>query len=128
MYKMRTIFEKNYAILKEKYGEKEISTESAMVVGAITGSKRLLRYVSESEKGEMNMCRALEELEQEAMKKGVEHGLERGLERGLEQGKSEQALIVVKNMLRKGLDMKDIAEMAEVPLDMVQKVKEGFEC
>lgn len=48
----RTIFEKNYAILKEKYGKKEISTEAAMAVGAITGSKRLLRYVTESEKGE----------------------------------------------------------------------------
>lgn len=115
----RTIFEKNYAILKEKYGKKEISTEAAMAVGAITGSKRLLRYVTESEKGEMNMCRALEELEQEAMKRGVE----RGLERGLERGKSEQALIIVKNMLRKGLDMKDIAEMAEVPLEIVRKVK-----
>lgn len=86
-----------------------------MAVGAITGSKRLLRYVTESEKGEMNMCRALEELEQEAMEKGVE--------RGLVRGKSEQALIIVKNMLRKGLDMKDIAEMAEVPLEMVRKVK-----
>lgn len=115
----RTIFEKNCAILKEKYGKKEISTEAAMAVGAITGSKRLLRYVTESEKGEMNMCRALEELEQEAMERGVE----RGLERGLERGKSEQALIIVKNMLRKGLDMKDIAEMAEVPLEIVRKVK-----
>lgn len=82
-----------------------------MAVGAITDSKRLLRYVTESEKGEINMCRALEELEQEARLKG------------LERGKSEQALIIVKNMLRKGLDMKDIAEMAEVPLEMVRKVK-----
>lgn len=80
----RTIFEKNYAILKEKYGKKEISTEAAMAVGAITGSKRLLRYVTES----------------------------------------EQALIIVKNMLRKGLDMEDIAEMAEVPIEMVRKIKE----
>lgn len=103
----RTIFEKNYAILKEKYGKKEISAEAAMAVGAITGSKRLLRYVTESEKGEMNMCRALEELEQEAM------------EQGLEQAKC----IIVKNMLRKGLDMKDIAELTEVPLEMVEKVK-----
>ena len=70
----------------------------------------------------MNMCRALEELEQEAMKKGVEQGLEQGLE----QGKLEQALIVVKNMLRKGLDMKEIAEMTEVSLDMVRKVKGEF--
>lgn len=103
----RTIFEKNYAILKEKYGKKEISAEATMAVGAITGSKRLLRYVTESEKGEMNMCRALEELEQEAM------------EQGLEQAKC----IIVKNMLRKGLDMKDIAELTEVPLEMVEKVK-----
>lgn len=103
----RTIFEKNYAILKEKYGKKEISAEAAMAVGAITGSKRLLRYVTESEKGEMNMCRALEELEQEAM------------EQGLEQAKC----IIVKNMLRKGLDMKDIAELTEVPFEMVEKVK-----
>lgn len=122
MWKTRIIFEKNYAILKEKYGEKEISTKSARVVGAITGSKRLMRYATESEKGEMNMCRALEELEQEAMKKGVEQGLEQGLE----QGKLEQALIVVKNMLRKGLDMKEIAEMTEVSLDMVRKVKGEF--
>ena len=91
----------------EKYGKKEISAEAAMAVGAITGSKRLLRYVTESEKGEMNMCRALEELEQEAM------------EQGLEQAKC----IIVKNMLRKGLDMKDIAELTEVPLEMVEKVK-----
>ena len=109
--------------IKEKYGKKEISAEAAMAVGAITGSKRLLRYVTESEKGEMNMCRALEELEQEAMEQGLERGLERGLEQGLEKGKSEQALIIVKNMLRKGLDMKDIAELTEVPLEMVEKVK-----
>lgn len=109
-----TIFEKNYAILREKYGTKEISLESALAVGAITGSKRLLQYVGDSEKGEVNMCKALEEL------------VEQGKSEGRLEGK-ERVNSIVKNMIRRGLDIYDIVEMTEMPLETVQKMQEELQ-
>lgn len=107
----RIIFDKNYDILKENYGNAGISMESALAVGAITGSARLMKYVEISDEEEINMCKAWKELEAEWEA----------------EGREEVQTTVIKNMLNKGFDIEEIAEMVELPIETVQKIKEEMQ-
>ena len=44
-----------------------------------------------------------------------------------EEGKQYGISIAIKNMLHKGFDIEDIAEMVEVPTEVVRKIKEGIQ-
>ena len=65
------------------------------------------------------MCAALDRLKQE----GVQEGLEQGIEQGLEQGK----LILIMNMLKKAMEVKDILYFAGVSEEEVEEAKKLLE-
>ena len=73
---IRLIYNEEYTKINTLYKDKMIDTELALVIGSITGSQKIINQALEAEKeGEkvnMNMCKALEKLEQ----KGVEFGIE----------------------------------------------------
>ena len=97
---IRSIYEKNYDRINTIYKRKNIDTELALVVGAVTNSQKIINGALRAEqKGEqMNMCKALEELEQQCV------------ERGIESGKKE----IIRQLIRKKLDKgKNIAEIAD---------------
>lgn len=93
---IRSIYEKNYDRINVIYKRKTIDTELALVVGAVTNSQKIINGALKAEqKGEqINMCKALEELEQQC----------------IESGKKE----MVRQLIRKKLDKgKNIAEIAD---------------
>jgi hypothetical protein len=52
--------------------------------------------------------------------KGIEEGLEKGIEKGIEKGKRE----VIENLITKlGLSDKQVADIAEMPVSFVKKVR-----
>lgn len=60
---------------KTNYQRKVIYWETLAAIGAATGSQKLTKYANaHKEKGGISMCTALENLEKEAMEKGIEQG------------------------------------------------------
>ena len=88
----------------------EIDTELALTTGAITRSQRLINNVLSSEKkGEqVNMCKALEELEQQ----------------GMLRGEIRKTIQLVMKKVRKNYTPEETAEMLEEDLAAVQRIYE----
>ena len=63
------------------------------------------------------MCKVLDEAEN----KGIRIGEKRGEERGEQNAKNH----VILNMIRKDYPVEDIAEVAEVTVEYVVKIKDG---
>lgn len=89
---IRFIYNKEYDKMNEIYKEQTISPELAIVIGAITETQKMIDDALRLEKegGTMNMCKALEELE--------EKGRLEGRKEGREEGKVEGAIAVYKKM------------------------------
>ena len=62
------IFDKKYDKITDIYKKEDISPELAMIIGCITESQKLINdaVASEEKEGNVNMCKALEELEEDA--------------------------------------------------------------
>lgn len=66
----RNIFKKNYGEIEDVYRNQEINSELGLVIGAITESKELMNHALKRKGGDMNMCKALEELKKEGLQEG----------------------------------------------------------
>ena len=77
----RLIYERNYDKINTVYRNKSISSELGVVIGAITESQKLIDHAlaSEGKGGQVNMCSALEELEQQGIQKGIQEGMQQGI-------------------------------------------------
>ena len=77
----RSIYERNYDKINTVYRHKSISSELGVVIGAITESQKLIDHAlaSEGKGGQVNMCSALEELEQQGIQKGIQEGMQQGI-------------------------------------------------
>jgi len=84
----RFIYNREYDKINNIYKEKTISPELGMVIGSITETQKLIddSLKLEQEGVELNMCKALEELE------------ERGREKGRIEGRVEGAIKIYKKM------------------------------
>jgi predicted transposase/invertase (TIGR01784 family) len=56
-------------------------------------------------------------------KKGIEIGEKKGMEKGMEKGMDKKSYVVVKNCILRGYSDEVAAELAEVTLEFVAKVK-----
>lgn len=72
----RFIFDEKYDKITDIYKEKNISSELAMVIGCITESQKLINDAIKSEQkgGTVNMCKALEKLEEKGRMEGRSQG------------------------------------------------------
>ena len=83
-----------------------------------------------SEKGDVKVCRALDEMFEEStnrgiqmgIKQGFEQGIEQGIERGIEQGIALKELFVYQTMLEKGFSVKAIASIFSVSEESIKKL------
>ncbi len=77
----RMIYDREYDKLYDVYEHQKLEQEMLLAVGAITNSQRIIKQALEAEeKGEkVNMCRALEELEQQCMDAGKKSGEAKGI-------------------------------------------------
>lgn len=109
---VKTVFEISKMIYNKEYGKinelcenQEIDTELALTIGAITRSQRLINNALSSEqKGEqVNMCKALEELEQQ----------------GVVRGEMRKLVKLIIKKVRKNCTPEETAEMLEEDLTVV---------
>ena len=91
-----------------------------------------------SEKGDVKVCRAVDEMFEESTNKGIqmgikqgfeqgieqgiERGIEQGIERGIEQGIALKELFVYQTMLEKGFSVKAIASIFSVSEESIKKL------
>ena len=71
-----------------------------------------------SEKGDVKVCRALDEMFEESTNKGIQLGIEQGIEQGIELNRFE----VYQTMLDKGFSIKTIASIFSVSEESIKKL------
>ena len=71
-----------------------------------------------SEKGDVKVCRALDEMFEESTNKGIQMGIKQGIEQGIEQ----KELQVYQTMLDKGFSVKAIASIFSVSEESIKNL------
>ena len=71
-----------------------------------------------SEKGDVKVCRALDEMFEESTNKGIQMGIKQGFEQGIELNRLE----VYQTMLDKGFGIKTIASIFSVSEESIKKL------
>lgn len=109
---IRCIYNRDYDKINEVYKDKPLDTELALVIGSITKSQKIIDQALklESEGEQMQMRKALQELEQRGVEAGQEFG-EKGLVKKL-----------VKKKLAKGKSVEVIADELEEEVSAIQRV------
>ncbi len=79
----RSLLNGQIAQVQKEYKDVELNPELIGVIGEIVGSTSIIK---QSEKGECNMCKALDDYGNQQKNIGVELGIERGMELGVERG------------------------------------------
>lgn len=110
----RFIFDKKYDKITDIYKQENISPELAMIIGCITESQKLINDAVESEEkgGSVNMCKALEELE--------ERGRQEGRLEGRLQGQIGIKLKLILKKVHKNKSLEQIVDELEEDADAVQ--------
>ena len=79
-----------------------------------------------SEKGDVKVCRALDEMFEESTNKGIQMGIKQGFEQGIEQGIVQGIELnrfeVYHTMLDKGFSIKTIASIFSVSEESIEKL------
>ena len=75
-----------------------------------------------SEKGDVKVCRALDEMFEESTNKGIQMGIKQGIEQGIEQGIALKQSEVYQTMLDKGFSIKTIASIFSVSEESIEKL------
>ena len=88
-----------------------------------------------SEKGDIKVCRALDEMFEESTNKGIQMGIKQGIERGIEQGieqgiergeKNTQIKIAIKKLVRNNQTLEEISEIVGLDLDALRELKRSI--
>ena len=108
---MRMIYTKE--VLKEDL-YREFNREALYFAYVVTKNKELLNIYNQSEKGDVKVCRALDEMFEESTNRGIQLGIEQGIELN--------RLEVYQTMLDKGFSIKAIASIFSVSEDSVKKL------
>ena len=94
------------------------------MIGSITKSQRIIDQALdlEQEGKQMQMCKALQELEQRGMETGLKAGRETGFTEGIESGKKELLKQQVAKKLAKGKHLEVIADELEEDTVTIQTI------
>ena len=111
----RFIYNKEYDKMNHIYRKQTISTELGLVIGAITETQKIIDDALKLEKEgeEMNMCKALEELE--------ENGREEGRKEGRKEGEIKTLTLIQKKMQR-GDSLEKIADDLLEEIESIQPI------
>ncbi|WP_455524644.1 hypothetical protein, partial [Holdemanella biformis] len=108
---LRMIYRKQ--ILKEDL-DREFNRDALYFAYVVTKNKELLNIYQKNEKGDVKVCRALDEMFEESTNKGIQMGIKQGIE--LNQFE------VYQTMLDKGFSVKDIASIFSVSEESIKKL------
>ena len=84
-----------------------------------------------SEKGDVKVCRALDEMFEESTNRGIQMGIKQGIERGIEQGiergeKNTQIKIAIKMLVRNNQTLEEISEIVGLDLNALRELKRSI--
>ena len=74
-------------------------------------------FVFDKTEGQVNMCKAIEDIKKKAREEGIEQGIEQGLEQGIEQGVFQITCEYVKEGLLKVADAAKKLNMSQEELE-----------
>ena len=117
-YISRFIYDKRYDKINDIYKEQLIPSELGLVIGAITESQKLIDDAIKLEKegGKMNMCKALEELE--------EKGRIEGRREGEIKGEIKNKILLIQKKSQRGDSMEKIIDDLMESIEFVQPIYE----
>lgn len=104
---MRSIYRREYQRIEDVYGSREISVELGLVIGAATESKKLMNKALQRKGGGMNMCTALQELENEGRNQGKIEGKIEGIVKTCKEFGASEETAAEKLQKECGLKMED---------------------
>ena len=116
---LRMIYRKQ--ILKEDL-DREFNRDALYFAYVVTKNKELLSIYNQSEKGDVKVCRALDEMFEESTNRGIQMGIKQGIEQGIEQGIALKQSEVYQTMLEKGFSVKAIASIFSVSEESIEKL------
>ena len=120
------MFQKDLETIKKRYRQK-IDKEVVMMICSLTGSRRLELIISKEEGDEIDMCKAIEEWEEEISKQarneGRLEGERRGERRGEKRGERKQILQFIQEMLEKGYTDEMILGFKSVTKQLLKQAK-----
>ena len=118
----RFIYDKRYDKINDIYKEQLIPSELGLVIGAITESQKLIDDAIKLEKegGKMNMCKALEELEE----KGRIEGRREGRREGEIKGEIKNKILLIQKKSQRGDSMEKIIDDLMESIEFVQPIYE----
>lgn len=108
------MFQKGLETIKKRYRQK-IDKEVVMMVCALTGSRRLELIISKEEGDEIDMCKAIEEWEEEISKQARNEGRLKG--------ERKQILQFIQEMLEKGYTDEMILGFKSVTKQLLKQAK-----
>ena len=80
-----------------------------------------------NEKGDVKVCRALDEMFEESTNKGIQMGIKQGIEQGVERGaKNTQLKIAIKMLVRNNQTLEEISEIVGLDLDALRELKKSI--
>ena len=84
-----------------------------------------------SEKEDVKVCRALDEMFEESTNKGIQMGIKQGFEQGIEQGvergaKNTKIKIAIKMLVRNNQTLEEISEIVGLDLDALRELKKSI--
>ena len=85
----------------------------------------------QNEKGDVKVCRALDEMFEESTNKGIQMGIKQGFELGIEQGvergvKNTQIKIAIKMLVKNNQTLEEISEVVGLDLDALRELKNSI--
>ena len=117
-------------VLKEDL-DREFNRDALYFAYVATKNKELLSIYQKSEKGDVKVCRALDEMFEESTNRGIQMGIKQGIERGIEQGiergeKNTQIKIAIKMLVRNNQTLEEISEIVGLDLDALRELKRSI--
>ena len=113
-------------VLKEDL-DREFNREALYFAYVVTKNKELLNIYNQSEKGDVKVCRALDEMFEESTNRGIQLGIKHGIEQGMERGiKNTQIKIAIKMLVRNNQTLEEISDIVGLDLDTLKKLKNSI--
>ena len=77
----------------------------------------------QNEKGDVKVCRALDEMFEESTNRGIQIGIKQGIERGI---KNTQIKIAIKMLVKNNQTLEEISEVVGLDLDALRELKNSI--
>ena len=78
--------------------------------------------MNENQGEDVQVCKALDEMFEEAKNNGVKQGIEKGIEKGIAQGALDNQRKMYQKMLNKGFTIEKMADIFSVSVESIQKL------